>query len=573
MGLEQVTRSSLELSFRKHYMGYEELTRILEGWATAHPDFVRLRSLAKTEGQRDLWLVEIGRDPDRLRPAICIDANMHSTELLGTNAALTIAQTLIGLHNSREPGPALPRALQQAALDGLYYIIPRVSPDGAEEIVTARRVSRSAPRQRRGKGARPHWVRRDMDRDGRIRQLRIKHPAGEFVSHPQYAHVLVPRTIDDDGPYFKVFPEGFIEDYDGAGIPFPDTLSDNDSDFNRNFPFGWSAEREGAGHFPGWEPETNGIVEFATRAPHIFAWLNLHTFGGVFIRPPFSNPTHEVALADLKLYAYAAEIAAAYTRMPTIGALEDMTPESTQPMTGTLASWAYGDRGCLAWAIELWDLFAAAGLSKQTPFWLNYTIQGRKEIDALVKWDTHQNGGRVFSQWQAFRHPQLGDVEIGGIDAIHGFINPPEREIDAICHSLSSFALALMSLRPHLDSRVAVESISGSLTKVSLFACNSGYLPTYVTAESRTRPWNSGLNVLVEPSGCTLVSGQSSTEVGHLPGWGRGVNEEANAPFFQKSRGVHDIIRTWIVEGQGELRIEIGAPRVGWHYHTLLVGQ
>ena len=71
---------------------------------------------------------------------------------------------------------------------------PRVSPDGAEEIVTGGRPSRSAPRLRRHAGA-AHWVRRDMDGDGTIRQLRCPHPAGEFVSHPDHAHVLVPRTI------------------------------------------------------------------------------------------------------------------------------------------------------------------------------------------------------------------------------------------------------------------------------------------------------------------------------------------------------------------------------------------
>jgi Zinc carboxypeptidase len=425
MGLEPVTKSIQKLHFFEQYLGYEELTRTLQGWAKEYPDFVRVRSLAKTEGGRDLWLIEIGRDPDRLRPAICIDANMHSAELLGTNVALAAAYTLIGLHNKQEARAKWPRTVVEAALDGLFYIFPRLSPDGAEDVVTIGRTSRSAPRQRRGHTAPAHWVRQDMDGDGKIRQLRMKHPAGEFVAHPEFGHVLVPRTVDDDGPYFKVFPEGFVADYDGVNVPFPHTLSDNDSDFNRNFPFGWSGELEGAGHFPGCEPETNAIVAFGSATPHIFSWLNLHTFGGVFIRPPFSDLAHEVAREDLNHYAYAAELAAALTGIGTISALEEMTPEPSKPMTGTLAAWAYGDRGCLSWAIELWDLFGSAGLTKRKPFYLNYAIQGREEMATLVRWDTLQNGGRTFSPWRAFRHPQLGDVEIGGIDAIHGFINPP----------------------------------------------------------------------------------------------------------------------------------------------------
>ena len=573
MGLEPVTKSSLKPHFFDHYLGYEELTRTLQGWAKEYPEFVRLRSLAKTEGGREFWLVEIGQNPDRPRPGICIDANMHSAELLGTNAALTVAYTLIGLHRTPNAAAKWSPTVVEAALDGLFYIIPRVSPDGAEEVLTAGRASRSAPRQRRGRGTPAHWVRRDMNSDGKIRQLRMKHPAGEFVAHPEFAHVMVPRTVNDEGPYFKVFPEGFIADYDGVSIPFPHTLSDNDSDFNRNFPFGWSGELEGAGDFPGWEPETNAIVRFASAAPHIFAWLNLHTFGGVFIRPPFSDLAHEVAREDLKHYAYAAELAAAHAGIATISALEDMTPEPSKPMTGTLAAWAYRERGCLAWAIELWDLFASADLTKRKPFHLNYAIQSREEIATLVKWDAHKNRGRIFAPWQAFRHPQLGDVEIGGIDPIHGLINPPETAIRPICDALSSFVVVLMSLRPHLDSRVEAKPISSNLTKVDLFATNRGYLSTYVMEGSLALPWNSGLKVLFETSGCRLLSGQSSADVGHAAGWGRGVNEEANAPFFQKSSGVQDITQTWIVEGGGDVHVQIGAPRTGWHRHSVVVGK
>lgn len=565
-----MTDLNIERTFLTRYLRYDELTRLVRGWAGAHPEFVRLQSLTKTAGGRDVWLIEIGRNPERTRPAICIDANMHAAELLGTNAALAVADRLIGLHKRMDA--RMPRTVREAAIDGLYYIIPSISPDGAEDVMTAGRVSRSAPRLRRKGDASPHWVRRDMDGDGKIRQLRFQHPAGEFVAHPEFDHVMVPRTIGDEGPYFKIFPEGLVEGYDGIRIPFPGTLSDNDSDFNRNFPFGWSGGCEGAGQFPGWEPETNAIVEFASRAPHIFAWLNLHTFGGVFIRPPF-DASHQIAPGDLELYDYVAELAAVHTGMPTIEALKDMTPDPTKPMTGTLAAWAYGDRGCLAWPIELWDLFAAAGLAKREPFFVNYATQGRREVKALVRWDIEQNEARTFGPWRPFHHPQFGEVELGGLDTIHGFINPPTREIAGICDAVSSFAVTLMALRPNLNCHVKAERISETLTRIDLFVTNDGYLPTYITNASVNRPWNSGLKILAEASGCTLVSGQSSTDLGHLPGWGRGANHEANGPFFQKSQGVYDVLQTWIVAGPGQLDIQVGAPRIGWHHCPVTVGK
>ena len=35
----------------------------------------------------------------------------------------------------------------------------------------------------------------------------------------------------------------------------------------------------------GSAPETRAVMDFAIKHPHIFTWLNLHTFGGVLIRP------------------------------------------------------------------------------------------------------------------------------------------------------------------------------------------------------------------------------------------------------------------------------------------------
>ena len=556
--------------FLNDYVGYDHLTRTLVDWARDHAEFVRLSSLGKTETGRDIWLLEIGRNPDRPRPAICVDANMHSTELLGTNAALCIARDLIELHRGRETmSDRWPASVRECALNTLYYIIPRVSPDGAEEVITAGRISRSAPR-RRGDTLAAHWICRDIDGDGTIRQIRMKHPAGEFVEHHDHPGVLVPRTIDDAGPFFKVFPEGYIEDFNGRNIPFPHTLSDNDFDFNRNFPYDWSSEHDGAGKFPGWDPETRALIEFGTRSPHIFAWLNLHTFGGIFIRPPFSNVASEVDREDLRVYKYAAALVSQYTGMRTVSAFEDMTPN--QPMTGTLAAWAYGERGCLAWAVELWDLFKAAGLQTRTPFFQSYAAQERREIGALAQWDARENGGRTFASWRPFVHPQLKEVEIGGIDPLRGLINPPEKEIAPICRGLSSFSIALASLGPRLQSHVDVRMLSERLTSIDLVATNCGYLPTYVLATSRRQPWNPGLKVRLHTSGCTLLSGQPFADLGHLRGWGRGADEEANGPFFQKSQAVDDIALTWVVEGTGRVEIEIGAPRIGWQSHKFDVG-
>jgi hypothetical protein len=567
-----MTEPASSTIFLRNYVSYDQLTQILKTWADAHPEFVRLGSLGKTEGGREVWLLEVGKTPDRPRPAICIDANMHSAELLGTNAALCIAQDLIDLHlGGREDRNGPPTPLRDASRECLYYIIPRVTPDGAEEVLTNGRLSRSAPRRRRPASG-PHWVRKDMDGDGQIRQIRIEHPAGEFVRHPKHPHVLLSRTIENEGPFYKVFPEGYIEGFDGRHIPFAHTLSDNDSDFNRNFPHRWSSHHEGAGEFPGADFETRALIAFATRSPHIFAWLNLHTFGGIFIRPPFSGSTAEVSPEDLGVYEYAAALAMQHTGMISVSAFDDMTPASDRPMTGTLAAWAYNDRGCFAWAVELWDVFAAAGLSKRRPYFKNYALQQQDEVAALVEWDATDNGARVFAPWRRFTHPQLKEVEIGGIDPVRGLINPPENGIAAICRALSSFTAALAALGPRLEPHVTAEPIAQGVTKVELLATNGGYLPTYVSEISRAQSWNPPLQARFRADGCKLLAGPEYAELGHLRGWGRGNDEEANGPFFQKSQAVDDVSLTWLVAGRGRVTVEVGSPRIGWQTREMAVG-
>ena len=75
--------------FRQKYLDYEALTAQLERWANAFPDFVRKESLGTSLEGREIWLLKIGKDPDRIRPAVWVDGNMHASELCGSSLALT----------------------------------------------------------------------------------------------------------------------------------------------------------------------------------------------------------------------------------------------------------------------------------------------------------------------------------------------------------------------------------------------------------------------------------------------------------------------------------------------------
>src|SRR3954463_15437622 len=117
--------ADVSLGFRHAYLDHERLTAQLQAWASTFPEVCRLRSLAKTPEGRDVWLVTIGRDPDRVRPAVWGDGNMHAAELAGSSVALAIAEDALRLHV--EAGSLeLPAPLLDRLREVLFYVVPRI---------------------------------------------------------------------------------------------------------------------------------------------------------------------------------------------------------------------------------------------------------------------------------------------------------------------------------------------------------------------------------------------------------------------------------------------------------------
>jgi len=133
--------------------------------------------------------------------------------------------------------------------DALFYVVPRISPDGAEAVLKQGRYVRSSPIDKRLHKGHAYWESFDFDENGHIGYMRKADPDGELVELADHPGVMVPRLPEDPPPYYKLYPEGRIANFDGRRIPDPYFLSDNQYDFNRNFPYSWAPEheQEGAG--------------------------------------------------------------------------------------------------------------------------------------------------------------------------------------------------------------------------------------------------------------------------------------------------------------------------------------
>jgi hypothetical protein len=314
---------------------------------------------------------------------VWIDGNLHASELCGSSAALAIAEDVIGLHlgEKRHGAATLPAHMVEAIRDTLFYVVPRISPDGAEAVMKTGKYVRSSPVDARRHKGHAYWEAHDFDGDGRMGYMRQECDDGELVElalAPGAADgpsIMVPRLPEDAPPYYKLYPEGRIVNYDGRRVPDPYFLSDNQYDFNRNFPYQWAPEPEqaGAGDYPGSAPETRAIVDFAVAHPEIFAWINFHTFGGVFIRPLGDKPDHKMDQADLAVFLQVEAWAKEHTGYPTVSGYHEFLYEPETPLRGDIVEFAYLQRGAIAYAVELWDIFRKIGVDPKKPFVDHYT--------------------------------------------------------------------------------------------------------------------------------------------------------------------------------------------------------
>ncbi|WP_207654673.1 M14 family metallopeptidase [Sulfobacillus sp. hq2] len=547
------------------YWTYQDMTEALQDWQRAYPDIFSFTSIGKSRRGRDLWAVTLCADiehADRY-PGLLVDANIHAGEVAGNAVAMHwIATLLEGFGNA----PAIQQLLQTRAV----YVVPRIAVDGAEEYLTTPARLRSSPHDYPLSEPPAGWVPSDVDGNGHILQMRVPSPDGAYAIDEHDPRLMRSRRPGEFGQrYYHVFTEGRVhpptyhgKDLEGSRL---DLSVRQGMDFNRNFPIRWATEdiQNGAGPFPLSEPEIYALAKFIEVHPNIAAYVALHTSGGVILRQPSTGDDSAIPTLDAVLYRRMGEEGARVSGYFSRSNYETFH-NGYDPvlMPGAADDWMYDHQGVLGFTVEIWDLPRHAGARG----YAEYGVKGlmklseeerQEDLRKILHFVEDKVPTQGFFPWMPFHHPDLGMVEIGGLDPKFVVQNPPlcflEEECERVGRFLTTLGLSTAQLQV---GPITSERIGDNVYRIAAMVKNQGFLPTSST--KRGGEMKRVMGVKAELAGnFEMIAGESPCQLGHLAGYG----EITSAMPPGKNRKVAE----WVVRAQPgtHLTLTFSAPRAG----------
>lgn len=534
------------------YFDNETLEAQLRTWAEEYPALVELGELGWSYEKRPIWLLTLtNRKTGEAgeKPGVWLDANIHATEIAGTTTVLRIAHSLLTGYGQDE---RLTRQLDES----VYYLAPRLNPDGAALALAAKpRYLRSGVRAYPWPDKEDGLHSADVDGDGRILQMRFPDPNGEWKVSSLDSRLMEKRgPTEHGGDYYRILPEGTLENFDGHVIKIarpPEGL-----DFNRNFPFLWRPEDEqrGAGPYPASEPEIRAVMDFLTRHLNVNAALSFHTFSRVILRPYSTRADDEMPVEDLWVFQELGRLGTELTGYRCVSTFHDFKYHPKEVTTGAFDDWLYDHLGVFTYTIEQWDLPTEAGIENRK-FIEWYRLHPHEDDLKILQWVT-EHAPEGYVDWYPYEHPQLGPVELGGWNHMYTWRNPPPAWMGAEAERNTRFALALGDLLPRLQIyALEITQISDDDFHIELMVENTGYLPTCTSEQGKkrkaVRPVRAELTI---PREARLVQGKPRVDLGHLEG--RSNKFDAGA-VYAASPTDNRARAEWVVAGRPGARLEL----------------
>ena len=516
--------------FAQDYPTLSEQENRLKSIANASGN-ATLKSLIKTEGGKDIWMLTLGTGDMENKPAMAIVGGVDGSHLLGVEMALRFAEDVV---NNRAD------VLNQTT----FYVFPNMSPDAYKAYFNSVKWERNGNAKATDDdrdGRLNEDAYEDLDGNGLITLMRVADATGDWMMHPADDRVMIPANKEKgEKGSFKVFSEGRDNDQDG-------TFNEDGEGgirFNKNLTFEYDYFTPGAGEHPVSELETRALLDELYLKWNVYG---IFTFGpGNNLSKPWrynrAGASKRVVTSVLKEDAKLNElISNSYNDM--VG-LKD-APASVNP-GGDFHRWAYFHFGRLSLGTPGW--WVPMVKSDST---MKANADKNREVNFL-RWAAQEGLENYFVDWKTMDHPDFPGqkVEVGGI-APYRMMNPPIEMIDPVVEKHNAFIADLTTKQAKLELvNMQTESVGKGLTRITVDVYNTGVLPTHTQMGARSR-WLRPVKVsLGINNDQQIVSGRNMQMIRALDG--------DNHQSF-----------SWLVKGKGTVSLEVGAPHVGFVSTTI----
>lgn len=483
-----------------------------------------LKSLIKTEGGKDIWVLKLGTGNMDEKPAIAVVGGVEGFHVLSTELAVQFAENLIGNHSD---------ALEKTT----FYIFPNMSPDAYAQYHASLKYERrgnaaQVDHDRDGKVSENGYS--DLNGDGLITLMRVEDPMGDYILSPEDDRVLIKadKSKGESGRY-AVYSESRDLDQDGK---FAEDLEEGIA-FNKSLTYQFPVFQPLAGDVPVNERETRAMLDYLFDQWNIFAFVTFSPANNLSspLKYNAANARKRIVTSILeKDQAINAMVSKVYNK--TIS--EKPFLQNNQGTGGDFFQWAYFHFGRLSFGTPgYWNPDAGKKTSNE-------------EVNFLALADS-LGMDDVFVPWKEVNHPDFPGkkVEVGGIKPFV-LMNPPYEKVGAIAKEHTDFILELANMQPKLEiHNLKTESLGNGLTRISLDLFNNSALPTHSEMGVRSR-WLQKIKIDMSANADNIVAGNKIELLNDL-----GAYEKRSF--------------SWIINGSSSVTVKAGAPHAGFVTSTI----
>ena len=447
---------------------YADMKRLEQAW----PKFVKVGLIGKSYEGRDIVAVTINNPdtgPEMSKAAMLIEANVHGNEIQGGEICLYTVWYLMENYGRLED-------ITKLVNERVFYIIPTINPDGRQYFF-------ESP----GGSARSGHVPVDDDNDGLFDEDGPDDLNGNGITEQMRKYVpskgthrigsidprmLEPVPFGERGDYILLGQEGIDSDKDGR----VNEDGPGGYDPNRNYPSDWQPNyiQSGAMDFPTQLPETRAEVDFILAHPNIAGVQSYHNNGGMILRGPGAEAVGEYPASDIRAYdelGRNGERILPFYRYIVIWS-------GLYTVHGGFIDWTNDGMGILSFSNELWSgeqYFTSPALKEQQKD-PNNPIAPQK---SRLFFDDKLEFGDQFVDWKPFKHPDYGDIEIGGSWKKFTSRVPPRFMNEELCHRNMAFTLYQASELPMIKmGEATADKVSGDVYRLMVDISNPKVAPT-----------------------------------------------------------------------------------------------